>query len=219
MYQTKLVKFLKELKKNNNREWFIAHKDEYEYLRKIFLGITGDLILEIKKFDKGFKITDPKKCLFRIYNDMRFSKDKTPYKTWFSARFADKGNGVSSPGYYFHIGDDGQMILGGGLYMPSPDSLKRIRENIYNKPEEIEEIIYTNELEKSFGGLSMDDSLTRLPRGFPENAAHAELLKLKSFGAWKSFTASKIDEDKLIPLIADHFKTIYPLVDWLRRIA
>ena len=125
-----ILAFLNELAENNNREWFQANKPRYEEAKKEFENFVGQLIGEISKFDPQIKTVEAKNCLFRIYNDIRFAKNKAPYKTNFGASIAKGGKNGGYAGYYLHI-ENGASFVAGGVYMPQADKLKLIRKEIY----------------------------------------------------------------------------------------
>src|SRR5437773_11619161 len=129
-----LVEFLSGLEKNNQRAWFVWNKPAYDILRAEFEELVIDLAARVAKFDRGLGPVDPKKAMFRIYRDTRFSKDKTPYKTHFSAAIRDRAKHGLEPGYYFEIDHRGVLQVGGGIYRPEPAILMRIRRHIASKP-------------------------------------------------------------------------------------
>ncbi len=218
MDKKKLVHYLAKLSKNNNKQWFEANRAEYDDLRKQFTALVEDLIHLIQKFDKDFKVTDPKKCLFRLNRDIRFSKDKTPYKTHFSAHFGNNWNGVASPSYYLHIDHNGKLMIAGGLYMPDNNQLKLLRDSIVNRPEDFEDVIYDEKLVKTFGNLDSDMKLKRAPQGYDENSPMIEYLKLKSFSVGKEFNVGAVKGD-LADFVAKHFEIMYPIVKWVNKVA
>src|SRR3989449_4722316 len=134
MHVKALTDFLGDLAQNNNRPWFVWNKPAYDLLRAEFEELVTDLVARVAKFDRGLGPVDPKKAMFRIYRDTRFSKDKTPYKTHFSAAIRDRAKRGLEPGYYFHIDHKGILLAGGGIYQPDPTILARIRRYIAAKP-------------------------------------------------------------------------------------
>jgi uncharacterized protein (TIGR02453 family) len=153
-----VIDFLKELSKNNNREWFADNKSFYREAMSAFEEVTAQMIGYIGETDKQITGLQPKDCIFRIYRDIRFSKDKTPYKTHFDAFIAKKG-GRKSPyaGYYMHV-MPGKSLLGGGVYAPIPEILNYIRREIYNFPDEFNAIIHNPEFNMLFGELFDESS-------------------------------------------------------------
>lgn len=216
MNYDKLVNFLKGLEKNNKKEWFDAHRPEYDGLRLDFENLVRDLILGIGQFDSKIKLIDPKKAMFRINRDIRFSKDKTPYKTHFSADISNYPKNTGMPGYYFHIDKDGMLFVGGGMWNPSVEQLKNIRDHIVQQPEALEDVIFNKEFDKNFGDLD-GDSLVRVPRGYDETNSLIKYIKLKRFTVGKEFKLDKIKNP--IDTALQVFKDMYPFIDWLREAA
>jgi uncharacterized protein (TIGR02453 family) len=174
-----ILEFLEELEKNNNREWFNAHKKRYESCREKMLFTTEMFIHEIRKFDKDIPAMDPKDCLFRIYRDVRFSADKSPYKTHFGSYIAKGGHKSPRAGYYFHI-QPGESFLGGGIWMPPADILKALRTAIYDHPEEFLSILNDPGFTQYFKEFDAG-KLKTAPKGFPPDFEHMGLLKPKSY--------------------------------------
>lgn len=175
----KVIRFLQDLAANNNRDWFDANKERYIESRNKVLFMTDVLIHEIKKFDPEIPQMDPKKCMLRIFRDVRFSNDKRPYKTNFGSFIADGGRKSQLAGYYFHIEPDGSF-LGGGVYMPEAEQLKAIRNYISRFPEEFLEIINEPEFKAIYPEM-YDHKLKTSPKGFPKDHPHIDLLRFKSF--------------------------------------
>ena len=169
--------FLKKLKINNNRDWFDSNKTEYLASKEIFEEFVSELIKGINKFDKKVSLDlKPKDCTFRIYKDVRFSKDKTPYKNNMSASINPGGKKSNIPGYYFHLEPDG-CFLAGGVYMPMPDVLKAIRQEIDYNPLPLINVLKSASFKKEFNGLDEEDKLKNPPKGFNKDHAHSEILK------------------------------------------
>lgn len=190
-----LFDFLRELERNNTKEWFGKNKDRYEAeVKEPFLDFISDAGPRLKKISKNV-VADPRPVggsLFRIYRDVRFSKDKSPYKTHAGAHFRLGGKDVHGPGYYLHL-QPGECFVGGGIWMPEPATLEAIRRRIIGKP---------NEWDKIRG--SIDDSeakLKRPPRGFDPDHPMIEDLKRKSFTSSVRLT----DRQVLAPDLMDTF--------------
>jgi uncharacterized protein (TIGR02453 family) len=190
--------FLEKLKKNNNRDWFLKNKQEYESCRKEFEEFISILSFEIYKFDKSIDIENPSQFIFRIYKDIRFSKDKSPYKTNFGAHISksSKLSDFSSSGYYIHL-EPGNSMLGGGIYMPSSPVLNQIREKIIKRGDEFHKIIINKNFKKVFN-LDKDLILKKSPKGFDPNHKYTEYLKLKSFTAIHNMSDSEVLERSFI---------------------
>jgi len=214
MLHKSTIDFLKKLKKNNNRDWFNANKKLYEDARYDFEVFVFELIQKIAEFDETVSGLEPKDCMFRIYKDVRFSKDKTPYKTNFGAAINKGGRKLSIGGYYLHISPD-EYFLGSGLYMPSPEKLLAVRNSIAAKSAKFKSIVESKEFKKNFGKLWGGDTLKTVPKGFDKEHPMAEYLKLKSF-----ICDHVVKEDKALSknygdYIAKIFKTAKPFNDFL----
>lgn len=221
MHIRDLVQFLAELSENNNRAWFVMNKPRYDILRAEFLELVTGLIAAIAKFDPAVADCNPKKALFRINRDMRFSHDKSPYKTTFSAAITSSGLKKPSqgggPAYYFHIDANGVLLIAGGEYMPPPDRLRAIRQHIVSDAVGFGKVLKNKRLVARFGGLNQEGKLTRPPKGFDADVPHIESIKLKSFIAWSETSIKKKPPANLEKELVDTFKDAYPLIAWLRQ--
>ena len=222
MHIRDLVQFLAELSENNNRAWFVMNKPRYDILRAEFLELVTGLIADIAKFDPAVAGCNPKKALFRINRDMRFSNDKSPYKTSFSAAITASGLKKPSqgggPAYYFHIDASGTLLVAGGEYMPPPDRLRSIRQHILDDASGFGKLLKNKKLNATFGGLNQESKLTRPPKGFEAGAPHIESIKLKSFIAWTETSLKKKIPTRLEKEVLVIFKDAYPLITWLRQV-
>ena len=177
--QSSTLQFLRNLEKNNNREWFNENKTLYQEAQQDVISFVEKLMEEMADFDEEIGKLEAKKSVFRIYRDTRFSKDKTPYKTNFGAGLGmGKGNKIS--GYYLHI-EPGKSFLAGGVYKPEPSVLKTIRQEISAFGDEFKAILEQDEFRNYFRGLSVEDKLKKVPQGFEKDDKMAEYLKLKHF--------------------------------------
>jgi uncharacterized protein (TIGR02453 family) len=209
--------FLKKLKINNNREWFDSNKSEYLASKEIFEEFVSELIKGINKFDKKVSLDlKPKDCTFRIYKDVRFSKDKTPYKNNMSASINPGGKKSNIPGYYFHLEPDG-CFLAGGVYMPMPDVLKAIRQEIDYNPLPLINVLKSASFKKEFNGLDEEDKLKNPPKGFNKDHAHSEILKNRHFIVSQKFENKVILKKDGLSKTLDSFKAMYPFLDYLRK--
>ena len=181
----KSLSFISDLKNNNHKDWFHANRPRYDEARGEFLSFVDTLIGEIQAFDPSVGPVDAKGAIFRINRDIRFSNDKSPYKTNFGAFIVPGGKKSGNAGYYFHLDPDGSFA-GGGVYHPMPDILKKIRNEIYGNPEEFKGIIEGKEFYDYFGDM-YDDRLKTPPKGFPKDFEHIDLLKYKSYIVSRSF--------------------------------
>lgn len=221
MHLRDLTQFLAELAENNNRAWFVMNKPRYDILRAEFLELVTGLIREIAKFDPAVADCNPKKALFRINRDMRFSREKIPYKTHFSAAITASGLKKPSqgggPAYYFHIDEKGTLLFAGGEYMPPPDRLRAIRQRIDDDPASFAKVLKNRKLKQAYGDLQQEGKLTRPPKGYDADAPYIEYIKLKSFIVWQEMPAMKTG-DTLEKTVLAGFRNAWPLVEWLRAI-
>lgn len=221
MHTRDLVQFLSELSENNNRAWFVMNKPRYDILRAEFLELVTALIADINKFDPAVAGCNPKKALFRINRDMRFSKDKSPYKTTFSAAITASGLKKPSqgggPAYYFHIDANGMLLVAGGEYMPPPSRLKTIRDHVTADAAGFGKVLKNKKLKERFGDLQDEGKLVRPPKGFDADAPHIEYIKMKSFIVWTETSIKKKIPVDLGKEVVAGFKDAYPLVAWLRQ--
>jgi uncharacterized protein (TIGR02453 family) len=191
--------FLRELKTNNNREWFLANKRSYENSRKEFESYIDQIIAGVALFDDTVGHMAARDCIFRIYMDIRFSNDKSPYKTHLGAFLspARKKTEIHSlAGYYIHIEPGGESMIAGGAYMPAGDWLRNIRKEIFYNGAELRSIV-NNKLFRQYFGEIEGEKLKKPPAGFPPDHPETELLKLKSF------TVANMCPDKLV--LSDDF--------------
>lgn len=220
MHLKDLTQFLHELGENNNRAWFVMNKPRYDILRAEFLELVVALIGSITKFDPAVAACNPKRALFRINRDLRFARDRDPYKTTFSASITASGLKKPSqgggPAYYFQINGDSKLLVACGEYMPPADRLRAIRTHIVNDAPGFGKLLKDKGLIATFGGLSPEDSLVRPPKGFDVDAPHIEQIKLKSYLVWREMSTRKIAADNLQSLLLDDFRAGSPLVKWLR---
>ena len=216
MIQSSTFKFLKELKANNNREWFNEHKGEYEAAKKNFEEFIDKLIDGISTFDTGVRGLQAKKCVFRIYRDVRFSHDKSPYKINFGASINPGGKKLIKAGYYFHI-EPGASFIGGGVYMPASPQLHAVRLAIYNNTKEFKKIITKKSFANSFGGL-WGEKLKTSPKDFPKDFADIDLLRFKSYVVGQD---NKKDKEILTPDLLKNSiklcKEMYPFLSFINK--
>jgi uncharacterized protein (TIGR02453 family) len=211
------IDFMKRLKRNNNRPWFEKHKEEYETLVKLPMqSLIAALQPHFEVFASEFDI-HPKKSLFRIYRDIRFSRDKTPYKTHVAAHFVLRGKpkGIEGSGYYLHI-EPGEVFLGGGIYMPDGDQLKKIRKAIAGQPDRFLSILEQKQFKKTFKRLQ-GEKLQRLPQGYEPDHPMAEWLKYKQFFVWVEWSEARSLREKFVTDVVEVFEAATPLVRFLNE--
>lgn len=183
MFKTQTFSFLKELKKNNSKEWMDENRSLYELAKKDVLKVTGLLIAEISKIDSGFPALapNPEKCITRINRDLRFSKDKTPYKTDYYIVLNKNGKNSSAAFYYLHI-EPGNSFVGGGLYNPQAAELKKIREEIDYSYTEWQNLLNNDQFSNSFpNGIQHSGTLKKTPKGYETDNPAIEFLKMKGY--------------------------------------
>ena len=217
MIEKSTLKFLKDLEQNNNRDWFQANKKSFEAAQDNVTALAGYLIGEIGKFDPAVASLDPKSCVFRIYRDIRFSKDKSPYKTNLGAYISPGGRKSMQPGYYIHI-QPGQFFVAAGKHMPDASELLKIRTAIASDPKAFKKIVEKRSFVENFGELH-GESLSRPPKGFTEDSPVIEYLKLKSYTVAKDYCNNKLITSAEFPKpIVKDFKAMFPLVNYLRKV-
>jgi len=222
MHLRDLTQFLTELSENNTRPWFLWNKPRYDILRTEFEETVTELIRAVTKFDKQVAACNPKKAMFRIHRDTRFSKDKTPYKTRFSAGITPHDKRRPSAGggstYYFHIERNGTLGFGVGEYLPPTARLKAIRQHVVNDATGFAKLLKNKHLRATFNDMLDEDKLQRPPKGFDPDHPHVEYLKLKSFFVWTEVKLDLNAPEKLVPQLARGFEDAYALVSWLRSV-
>lgn len=213
-YTHNLFKFLRALARNNNREWFAAHKDEYDRLRNLWLDDLQRLINALVAADSRYAIMTPKSAAFRIYRDTRFSLDKTPYKPYFSAQFSTRGKQVHSAGFYLHMSVDGDAGLYGGIWAPEPADLKKLRTAIIDNIDEFESIISDPAMLAVYPEWT-GSMLKTVPKGYDRNHPQAHLLRLKDIGRWHHCDESFFLDPAWPERAAEMFLLLQPLNDFL----
>lgn len=209
--------FLKELEENNNRDWFTSNKNRYEIAKTEFENFISQVVIEIQKFDKSIANVDPKKTIFRIYRDVRFSKNKDPYKVNFGAHIhpGNKQAVHSVAGYYIHIEPNGKSMLAGGAYMPPTEWIKAIRKEIDYNSEEFKKIIHNKNFQSYF--KLEGEKLQRPPQGFDVSHKDIELLKYKSLIAVHHPTDKQVLSNDFLIHCSKAFKSLYPFDQFLNR--
>jgi uncharacterized protein (TIGR02453 family) len=218
MLQPSTLKFLKDLKKNNNKPWFDANRKAYEAAKTDFAGFIDTVIEAYGKKDPSIAQLKAKDCMFRINRDVRFSKDKSPYKTDFGASINKGGKKSMTAGYYFHL-EPGESFTGGGLYMAMPDQLKNIRQEIDYSWKEFHKIISTKQFKTVYGDLYMGDDmkLVRPPKGYEADNPAIEYIKLKSWIGFSKLSNSDLISNTLLKKTVTSFEVLKPLLDFLNQ--
>ncbi len=211
----RILKYLSALVRNNNREWFHQHKDEYNACKQDFENFTEEWIERMAELDPQLAILKPQDCIWRIYRDTRFSLDKTPYKDHFGSFIAAHGGKKSQwGGWYLHL-QPGECMFAAGMWCPEPDLLRAIRMSILDNYDEVEEIFENAEFRKYFDDFDTYAMLKKVPAGFPQEFIHADWLKRKTF----TISCMLTDEEVCAPDFLDRFmeicKAAKPLNDFL----
>lgn len=215
---TDTFKFLKDLAKNNDKEWFTANKNRYETAKEDFENFIAELIKNIAKFDPPIGNLDARKSIFRIYRDTRFSKDKTPYKINMGANFsASPGKIHDHAGYYIHI-EPGKSFLAGGAYVPPTPWINKIRQEIDYNTAEFKKIINAAAFKKNFGEIK-GDKLKTVPKGFPKDHPELSLLQYKSYLLVHDCDDNTVTSGGFMKHVTDVYKTMVPFNAFLNRAA
>jgi len=219
MIHSSTVSFLKELKRNNNKTWFDNHKAKFLSAKNDFENFVQEIIKVISAFDNDIKDLQAKNCTFRINRDIRFSKDKTPYKTNMGASFNRGGKKSIFGGYYFHLEPGRKSFVGGGLWMPDPIALKKLRQEIDYCFPEFQKIISNPSFKKQYNNLEMNEGqmLVNVPKGYDKENPAASFLKLKSFVATKNISDTLLTNSGLLKETAKAFEALMPLVKFMNR--
>lgn len=218
------LRFLRGLKRNNTKPWFERHRAEYEQVvRDPLRALIEEMDLRFAGFAPEI-IGDPRRSAFRIHRDIRFSRDKSPYKThascWFhhrdgSRKVGQDGEGGSA-GYYFHL-EPGSSMLAAGIWMPPRGALHRIRDAIAEDPDGFATVAGTSALRRRFGGLDQEAMLKRMPRGYPDDHPAADWLRYQSFTMHRPLTDAQVTGRRLPALLEADYRRLLPLVRWLNR--
>jgi len=211
-----ILNFLSLLKENNNREWFNENKNLYEVAKNKFEEFVNILIPKIKEFDTEIDVSSAKECTYRIYRDVRFSKNKDPYKPNMGAYISKGGKKSKYAGYYIHIESDASFA-GGGIYCPQPTILKSIRIDIYEDTETIKSIINNKTFSGTFSKM-YGEKLKTAPRGFPKDFPDIDLLNYKSYTVVKNITNNNLLSNKFLEDLLLIFKTQKPFNDYLNKV-
>ncbi|MFI5220282.1 MAG: DUF2461 domain-containing protein [Bacteroidia bacterium] len=215
MLQKSTLDFLKSLKKNNNRIWFENNRAKYETAKNDFEIFVNNLISALSKNDPKLKDAKAKDCMFRIYRDVRFSKNKAPYKTNFGAVVDEGGRKSDKACFYIQV-EPGNTFVAGGRWMPEPDDLREIRKEIFYNTKKFKKILSGKSFKKYFGKLS-DVKLKLPPKGFDKNFPDIELLKYTSFIVDNYLGDEKLLSENIFTLCSDVHKAMLPLLEFLNE--
>ncbi|HEU4497347.1 MAG TPA: DUF2461 domain-containing protein [Flavobacterium sp.] len=218
MISEKALRFLEGIRENNNREWFHENKAAYENYKKEYGQLIQKFLDEMIPKDDSLKHLEPKDCAFRMARDVRFSKDKTPYKTHMGIWLSPGTKNTNLPGYYIHI-EKGKSFIGGGVWWPDNADLKKIRKEIAYFYEDLEEILEDKKFKKEFGSLERNDtnSLKTAPKDYEKDHPAIEFLKLKSFTAGQAISDAMLSEADFVKKVSEKLVLLKPLNDFLVR--
>jgi uncharacterized protein (TIGR02453 family) len=212
-----ILKFLKDLAKHNDRDWFEKNKPRYLEAKADFDVFVASFLESLITFDTSLAALNPKKLSFRIYRDVRFSKDKRPYKNNFGAGFSANGKMAQEPGYYLQIQPGNNSFIAGGFYLPEADALAKIRQEIDYNPDVLKKILNDKKFKATFGDFDQSDKLKTAPKGYPKDHPHLEWLKLKSFVVIHRFTDKEVLDKKFLKNATGVCKTLMPLNSFLKE--
>lgn len=210
-----ILDFLSELNKNNNKNWFDVNREKYKSLREFFISQTTEIIGKIAKFDNTILFEDPKKCIFRINRDIRFSHDKSPYKTNFGMYIVPGGKKSGNAGYYLHLDPAGSFIAG-GIHNPQSLELKKLRWYIFENINSFIKIIEAPDFKNNFVELK-GEKLKNPPKDFDKNFEHIEYLKFKAFTVIHPIDIKFIQNDKFIDKTVEIFEAMFPFINYLNK--
>lgn len=218
MITKEAAQFLQDLVANNNTEWMHANKKRYENFKKDYHSYIASVLAEMKPLDKKLEPLEIKNCTFRINRDIRFSKDKSPYKTNIGIWLSQNKNRKNAPGYYIHF-EKGNSFIAGGCWCPEPNELKQIRKEIAFFYDDLEKIIIDKRFKSEFGAITRDEnnSLKKAPKDFEPNHPAIEFLKLKSFTASEKLDDKLFFDTNFSKIVSQKLIALKPFNDFLIR--
>jgi uncharacterized protein (TIGR02453 family) len=218
MIKQETLQFIQDLKDNNNRDWFQANQKRYDVFKKDYKDLVANFITELSKGDESLKHLEFKDCSFRINRDIRFSKDKSPYKTNLGIWMSAGNKNTNFAGYYVHI-EPGASFIAGGVHWPDAADLKKIRREIDGFYEDLDAIVEDKEFKKIYGKLDRDEnnSLKTVPKGYDKEHPAIEFLKLKSFTATAKLSDKDISDKNFVVNTAKKLLVLKPLVEFINR--
>jgi len=212
------LQFLDDLKANNNRDWFQDNKKRYEIFKKNYHQLVTDFLDAMKPLDSSLELLQVKDCTFRINRDIRFSKDKSPYKAHLGVWLSSGAKGANRSGYYVHI-EKGASFIAGGFYSPDSEELKKVRKEIAFFYDDLEEILKEKNFKKEFGSLDINEnnSLKSMPRGYEKDHPAIEFLKLKSFTVSQKYDISEVTKKDFVAKMSQRLITLKPFNEFINR--
>jgi len=216
MLQPETITFLKQLAKNNNKPWFDKHREDYAAAKENFESIVDEILKGLAVAEPFFKEQKAKDCVFRIFRDVRFSKDKTPYKPNFGAFFSRGGRKFPGAGYYLHLEPGNKSFAGGGLWMPEAPMLKAVRQEVDYGFKEFKGIIDNKKFKSLFKNVE-GEQLKTLPQGYTEDNPAIDYLKMKSFTVMHNLPDENLNGKGLVKKTGEIFTTMRPFIDFINR--
>lgn len=212
------LQFLDDLKANNNRDWFLDNKKRYEVFKKDYHQLVGDFLNAMKPLDPSLEMLEVKNCTFRINRDIRFSKDKSPYKDHIGVWLSSGSKGMNRSGYYIHIARAGSFIAG-GFYCPEAEDLKKMRREIAFFYEDLEEILNEKNFKREFCDFDRNEAntLKNPPRGYEKDHPAIEFLKLKSFETSQKFDIEEVTKEDFVAKMSNKLISLKPLNEFINR--
>ncbi|MWB94601.1 TIGR02453 family protein [Flavobacterium sp. GA093] len=212
------LQFLDDLKKNNNRDWFQDNKKRYEIFKKDYHQLVSDFLDVMKPLDPSLELLEVKNCTFRINRDIRFSKDKSPYKAHLGVWMSTGAKGANRAGYYVHI-EKGASFIAGGFYSPEAEDLKKVRKEIAFFHDDLEAILAEKNFKKEFGSFDVNEtnSLKNPPRGYEKDHPAIEFLKLKSFTVSQKYDISEVTQKDFVAKMSEKLIALKPLNEFINR--
>jgi len=211
-----ILDFLRQLEANNNKVWFDEHRDEYSAAREEWLGFTQKLLGYLGDKNPEFFQMQPYKCIFRINRDVRFSKNKHPYKNNFGAFFVPGGKTSGNAGYYVHL-EPGRCAIAGGMHSPEKEKLDAIRERLLPDTSELPSIIKNKKFVQYFNDSERNNALKRRPNGFDEDHPRIDLIRLKGYTVWKPISDAQTNKPDFFKVVCDHFDAMGDFINWLNE--
>ncbi|HEY4628557.1 MAG TPA: DUF2461 domain-containing protein [Flavobacterium sp.] len=212
------LQFLEDLKANNNRDWFLDNKKRYEAFKKDLHQLIGDLLDAMKPLDPSLEMLEVKNCTFRINRDIRFYKDKSPYKSHVGIWISSGAKGMNRSGYYIQI-EKGASFIAGGLYCPEAEDLKKMRKEIAYFHDDLEVILNEKDFKREFKDFDRNEknTLKNPPRGYEKDHPAIELLKLKSFESTQRIDISEVTKKDFVATVSKKLIALKPLNDFINR--
>ncbi len=214
MITKQTLTFLKAIKKNNNREWFEKNKEKYLLAKENVAEVIDGFLKEATKFEKGFASLTSQSCMYRIYRDVRFSKDKRPYKNNLGASINVGGKKASNAGYYIHI-EPGNSMIAGGMWMPPSEQLKMIRQEIDYNGKNFKKIIEKKDFANYFGGLDESYMLKTTPKGYDKEHPFIDLLRMNSYIVWHKIPDTVVMKKDFVKELGKGAKLMKPMIDFI----